>query len=208
MRHASCHIGARRSRHATARSRECRLQAQRLAPRLLGRRPRSSRLPSSSRRRRPPLSPWGRGRPRRCDCSAAYEVPDGDGEVGEYCIQFVSASTTETTCEPLGDGDLTIVQGQSQQAVTSPSLIRRVPSSGSRYRPEAAAGPTSGWNTATYRGSNSCPTGPTASQCSERTRPSWRVKRCRPASQGRRHASLPLKSLAVIPHSTGFAPAR
>lgn len=49
------------------------------------------------------------------DVLVAYEVPDRDGEVGEYCIQFVSMSSTETTCEPLGDGDLTIVQGQSQR---------------------------------------------------------------------------------------------
>jgi hypothetical protein len=58
------------------------------------------------------------------DVLVAYEVPDGDGEVREYCIQFVSASSTETTCEPLGQGDLTIVQGQSNEADTSPSLIR------------------------------------------------------------------------------------
>ncbi|HEX2281693.1 MAG TPA: hypothetical protein VHG52_08020 [Thermomicrobiales bacterium] len=45
----------------------------------------------------------------------AYLVPDSDGEVGQYCIQFVGASKTETTCEPLGDGDLTIVQGQSER---------------------------------------------------------------------------------------------
>lgn len=49
------------------------------------------------------------------DWLVAYEVPDRDGEVGEYCIQFVSASSTKTTREPLGDGDLTIVQGQSQR---------------------------------------------------------------------------------------------
>jgi hypothetical protein len=45
----------------------------------------------------------------------AYLVPDTDGELGQYCIQFVGPSKTETTCEPVGDGDLTIVQGESER---------------------------------------------------------------------------------------------
>lgn len=70
------------------------------------------------------------------DWLVAYEVPDGDGKVGEYCIQFVGAPTTETTCEPVGDGDLTIVQGQSQRG----HYIAVIDPQGRIHRVEVQAG--------------------------------------------------------------------